>query len=277
MGAWGTAIFSDDDALDIKREYQTLLAFGVPNEEALKLTKNFFEVSEDDTVFWLTVATIQQKYGILLPEVKERTLDIIESGADLEIWAEECDSKEGKKNYEKRKQVLEKLKISLLAEPLQQRRVQKPDIQKHRWNVGDVVAGQIVYKTDINEWYYNKYVLFRVVSIRKTSPSNIVPDLAYDEWADGLIYDWIGDILPNHAKLKEFDFCKLPNIGKNHPSFLTDTLYWIPKNLKFSLFYADEKFKLPDDFEYSHDNVLSLVSRYGQHFKDIYEKYKEVV
>ena len=42
MGTWGTAIFDDDFALDIKNEYQTLLAFGTPEQEAFELVKKLF-------------------------------------------------------------------------------------------------------------------------------------------------------------------------------------------------------------------------------------------
>ncbi|GHV46940.1 hypothetical protein FACS189499_03370 [Clostridia bacterium] len=270
MGAWGTAIFSDDEAADIKQEYQALVAFGIPNEEAFALTKKYFEVKDDDTVFWLAIAAIQQKYGILLPEVKDRALEIIENGEDLAIWEESAD----KKSYEKRKQVLQKLRTQLLSEPLPKRRVPKPDIEKHRWDIGDVVAGQIVYNYRSEEWYHNKYVLFRVVEIRKGGISNIIPDLAYDEWVTGLIYDWIGDVLPQNEIITQLPFCKLPSYKGDEPSFQSDTLYWIPKNIKFSLFMKDEHFKLPADFVYSYGNVLGLVHNREQHFRDIYEKYK---
>ena len=63
MGTWGTGMYDDDTALDIKQEYQALLAYGVPEEEAFKLLKTEY-AGVNDSVFWLVIASIQQKYGI---------------------------------------------------------------------------------------------------------------------------------------------------------------------------------------------------------------------
>ena len=79
MGAWGTGIFSNDIALDIKREYQVLLAFDTL-EEAYRIVKARYEPSKDDVEFWFAMAAMQHKYGILLLEVKENALYCIEQG-----------------------------------------------------------------------------------------------------------------------------------------------------------------------------------------------------
>ena len=56
MGAWGTSIFSDDFAMDVKGKYQVLLAFGTPEEDAFNLTKEYFlrdgESTDDEPVLW---------------------------------------------------------------------------------------------------------------------------------------------------------------------------------------------------------------------------------
>jgi len=41
MGAWGTAIFSDDFACDVKREYMGLAPY-LGEDEAYRLVKEYF-------------------------------------------------------------------------------------------------------------------------------------------------------------------------------------------------------------------------------------------
>jgi len=77
--------------------------------------------------FWLAIAAFQQKYGILLPEVKDKAIEIIDSGKSMEIW-EDSD----KKSIEKRKKVLAELKDKLQSPPLPRKKIPKPDIERHR-------------------------------------------------------------------------------------------------------------------------------------------------
>ncbi|GHV46942.1 hypothetical protein FACS189499_03380 [Clostridia bacterium] len=291
MGAWGTAIFSDDEAADIKQEYQALVAFGIPNEEAFALTKKYFEVKDDDTVFWLAIAAIQQKYGILLPEVKDRALEIIENGEDLAIWEESAD----KKDYEKRKQVLQKLRTSLLAEPLPKRRVPKPKVYKNPWDVGDVLYGKLNNRGDTSDWFCGKYVLYRVVEIEMSAMSHIMPDLVHDKWAWCLQYDWVGDEIPPPEKVLELkyyfrnpelvgrgvkDYYGFPINERLECGYKVFTVTDYPPLEKVSLYFKDEDFELPRGFEYGYAYMCVHGNLHGnpnqrQHFIDIYEKYKK--
>lgn len=69
MGSWGAGIFQDDSTLDLKTEYQALLAFGTPEEESYQLVKgrfyNDFCQCGFESDFWYAMAVIQHKYGIL--------------------------------------------------------------------------------------------------------------------------------------------------------------------------------------------------------------------
>jgi len=155
MGAWGASIFSNDIALDIKQEYQTLLAFGMPEDEAYQLVKKSFLTEDDDVEFWFTMAALQHKYGILMPE--EKALRCIDEGSDELMW-EGAD----KRDLKAREKVRKDLKEKLLAPPLPRKKVPKPYMQKPRWQVGDVIASQIVCPTFRDKWYFDKYVLYLV-------------------------------------------------------------------------------------------------------------------
>ena len=110
MGAWGVAILSDDIAEDIKLLYKDLLANEYSNEEASRIVIEEYknELDDEETiVFGLVFSSIQWKLGRLQENVKQKALQIIESGADLARWEEEP------KLQKKREAVLNKLREQL--------------------------------------------------------------------------------------------------------------------------------------------------------------------
>ena len=112
MGAWGTKIFQDDLAQDIKETYIDLLKQGKKNEEITKklIEKYANNLDKDEiSVFWFALADIQWDYGRLLDNVKEQALSYIKSGEDLKRWKEEAEEKD----YLKRKEVLKNLEQKL--------------------------------------------------------------------------------------------------------------------------------------------------------------------
>lgn len=68
MGVWGTAIFSDDTACDIRDEYSALLISGISDEEAEEaLLKGYESLNGtwDEPVVWLALAFCEWKKGRL--------------------------------------------------------------------------------------------------------------------------------------------------------------------------------------------------------------------
>ena len=90
MGAWGTAIFSDDTASDIRGDYRDLLGDGYSPAEAtdqiLSEWKDSLDDPEERSVVWLALAVTQWKLGRLEERVKGKALEIIDSGSDLDRW-----------------------------------------------------------------------------------------------------------------------------------------------------------------------------------------------
>lgn len=83
MGVWGTAIFSDDTACDIRDEYSALLISGISDEEAEEaLLKGYESLNGtwDEPVVWLALAFCEWKKGRLSERVKKRAIEIIEVG-----------------------------------------------------------------------------------------------------------------------------------------------------------------------------------------------------
>src|SRR5690348_48465 len=95
MGAWGTKLFDDDDAADLRAAYRTYLADAQSDAGATDLSAKSFgatlERPGDSTSFWLALGSVQWHMGRLDPRVKQACLGIIEGGADLSKWADPKD------------------------------------------------------------------------------------------------------------------------------------------------------------------------------------------
>ena len=91
MGAWGTSLYANDSAGDIRGDYLDKLKRGKTNEEA---TKELVEANantgdvEEEPLFWFALADTQWNYGRLLPEVKEKALLYLSQSKEWERWKE---------------------------------------------------------------------------------------------------------------------------------------------------------------------------------------------
>ena len=119
MGTFGTKLFDDDVACDVRDEYVDLLASGKAPEEATMLLQEQWALAlldaDDGPTFWLALASTQWKYGVLLPDVRERALAVIASGADLARWG-------GGAEAARRARVLAALQRTLESPPPRPRR-----------------------------------------------------------------------------------------------------------------------------------------------------------
>jgi hypothetical protein len=90
VGTWGTDIFSDDLASDIRTRYRDLVGDGFSGQQATEiLLSEYGEVLSDPDgapVFWLALAATQWRCGRLEPEVLVHALEVIDSGSDLLRW-----------------------------------------------------------------------------------------------------------------------------------------------------------------------------------------------
>lgn len=111
MGAWGTAIFSDDVAADIRSEWRDHLGDGLSPEEAtvriLTDYSHHLEDSEDRPVVWLALAVSQWKTGRLQPAIRDAARAVISSGEDLQRWDRPSDRRAREAVLSKTKEMLE--------------------------------------------------------------------------------------------------------------------------------------------------------------------------
>ena len=139
MGTWGTGIFQDDVALDIKDSYTERVRKGEDGERVTAdlIAEYQSEFDEPDTkaVFWLALADTQWKLGRLEPEVKERALQCIRDGSELERWKSATAA-----DYRARKRALSALEERLMTPQPAKKTFKQPSPYYCGWQIGDVFA-----------------------------------------------------------------------------------------------------------------------------------------
>lgn len=88
MGTWGTGLYQDDTAKDLKNTIALLAKVPVSGDRILEILlenhKDGVELTDDGgPTFWLVVADQFERRGIACRSAFERALDAITSGADL--------------------------------------------------------------------------------------------------------------------------------------------------------------------------------------------------
>lgn len=187
MGAWGTTLYANDTACDIRGDYVDKLKRGKTNIEAtqelIKQNESIIGDVEEEPLFWYALADTQWNYGRLLPEVKEKALFFIRNNQEIERWR---DSGEEKMN--KWLQALRNLEKKL-NEPLpKEKKVYKYRFYQCQWKLGDVYAYRFSSDYSKEKNFYGKYVVFRKVSEDTWWPGHIIPIVQ--------VYKWIGDEIP---------------------------------------------------------------------------------
>ncbi|PXX93824.1 hypothetical protein DIT71_03230 [Marinobacter vulgaris] len=180
MGTWGPAIFSDDTASDIRGDYKDFLGDGLSPSDAtdriLLEWKDSIDDSDEQSVVWLALAVIQWKLGRLEERIKEKAIEVINSGCDLDRW-------DGK-DKEKRKIVLEKVKVQLESPQPVAKKVPKRFRDHCEWEVGEIIS----YTTLSQE-----NILFRVIGYHE------------DKGGKGPVCEllnWKGKVIPGKFKLR---------------------------------------------------------------------------
>lgn len=137
MGAWGTAIFSDDIAADIRQDWRDYIGEGMTPQEATRQVladyKDAAADPEESGVVWLALAVSQWRTGRIVPDVVSRAIEIIDSGSDLGRWEQQP------KLRQARARVLEKTREQLLSQPPEPKRIPRPRRYETPFGPGDVL------------------------------------------------------------------------------------------------------------------------------------------
>jgi hypothetical protein len=170
LGAWGTGLFSDDVACDIRDHYRQLLEDAVEDSAATRLTLEKFAPYLDEpegVALMIAFAVTQSKVGRLEPDIRDRALTIIEAGADLALW-----ERENPKLLSKRRAVLENARAQLTGPQPARRRLRPPKRTLSGLAAGDVLALTLP----------QRLALLRVVRVRahRLGESPVLEELDFD-------------------------------------------------------------------------------------------------
>ena len=91
MGTWGTGIFSDDNAADLREDYRDFIGDGLSSPEATdrllaEWGSSISREPEYAATFWLALAVTQWKCGRLEDRVKAKALAAIDDDSALRPW-----------------------------------------------------------------------------------------------------------------------------------------------------------------------------------------------
>jgi len=183
MGVWGVGIYQNDIALDVCDTFKEQYNDGKLSQEITeKLISEYSEIFGDDDeepLFWFALADTQWKFGVLLPEVKEKALYWIEKDRGVLRF-----QMIGKPSKTQRSRKLDELKDRLNSPQPPVKKVKKKRIYKCQWNIGDVFAYKLESDLAKERGLYGRYFLIQKVDEGTWYPGHIVP-IVYVKITDG--------------------------------------------------------------------------------------------
>lgn len=193
-------------AKEIKREYRILLSEGISDAAAEEMIVDYFfsDVTETEKgQQWISLALIQWTMGRLSAHVHAMAKQWI-IAPELAVSLEEACAIN-----------------ALLNSPMPERKT-VPRIRpiKCPWEKGSLLAYQITTcEKKSNSRFWGKYVLLRVVEIKRWPLSNVLPDLVCDESMYVALYNWVGNEVPKTDITGDLEFTHISILKPLLPQF----------------------------------------------------------
>jgi hypothetical protein len=180
MGAWGTSIFSDDNAADLREDYRDLTGNGLSGSEATDRLIEEWQPDGNDgyfvATFWLALALTQWKCGRLEERVKARALAAILDGSAIEPWRE-------RKTEKKRRAVLDKVLAQLQSPQPALTKIKRRIPCTCDWEPTELIAYTLLS---------GDHMIVRVTNLH-SDKGGTYPSCE--------VLDWQGRDIPDHAAL----------------------------------------------------------------------------
>lgn len=216
MGAWSVSITGNDTAQDLKSEYQAAFFYNDVDTGLAKIDayvrQNFDESdAEEWCSYYYSLADFMWRHGILNDAVRNRAIEMIDSGIGLDIWAEE-----GTATLNKRKKVLAEFRAKLLSPQPPKKKIRFNLHMKPVFQTGDLIAIQLktldkyyVKHLQLGEQTFRdcdgKYVVLRKAG-DQISQYSCIESQVRDYWAVFQLYKKIFDDCPTEAQLNGIPF-----------------------------------------------------------------------
>ncbi len=160
MGFWGSTLYANDCASDVKDSYLDMLKAD-PGEDCIteKIIVKFHEYlgTDEEPLFWYALADIQWQAGRLHPQVREMALEWLAREGGLNLWA---DSKTKGSGWKK---TMDKLEARLNTPQPPKKRINRTPVVTNPWNVGDVYAYQFHSEKAREAGLDQKYILIQKI------------------------------------------------------------------------------------------------------------------
>lgn len=160
MGIWGTGIYQNDIAEDLRYEYLSLLQRGESDAAALAIILDSFSDLIEDidciNLFWQAFADMQWKLGRLDESVKGAALKSIEFelNGNLQMWGNIA---------KQRVRVLLELETQLLSNQPERKRIRRINEYKCEWKDNDIFAIKLKSNKANDIGVQDRYVLVQKV------------------------------------------------------------------------------------------------------------------
>lgn len=198
-------------AKEIQREYRILLSEGISDAVAEEMIVDYFfsaVTKPEKGLQWISLALIQWTMGRLSAYVHAMAKQWI-NAPELSISPEEACAIN-----------------ALLDSPMPERKI-VPRIRsiKCPWEKGSLLAYRITTcEKKSNNRFWRKYVLLRVVEIKRWPLSNVLPDLVYDESMYVALYNWVGNEVPQTDITRDLEFTHISILKPLLPQFPNTSL-----------------------------------------------------
>lgn len=269
MGTWGTVLFSDDVACDVKKYYMNCLSEQMSAKEAEDAVAGYFEKylsdADDGPIVILALADTAWHVGRLSDDLKKAAIRVIDMGAGMERWEEL-----GEQLAEKRIASLQKLKKKLLSPQPPEKKIYKHKLYKCQWKIGDVFAYRFESIIAKEKGYYGRYLLLQKVDEGSWDPGHRVPIVYFRLTKDNKLPS-INEI--NNIKRVKIASKKSVNLYDYRGKLINSSKKIIPD----SLIYLGNADVVALENEYQHTNDISYFNFQWKYLEkriiELYEKF----
>lgn len=196
MGTWGTGLYDNDIARDVRGDYIDGLRRGKDGKQLFQSLLDSYRDEPDMTLFWLSLADTQWEYGRLMPEVKSQALSLIEQGSAQNQW-HDADAEKLSAWTETCHALMERL-YSPQPSP---KRVRPYRLYSCPWAIGDVYSYRLTGPYSQEKGFAGQYMIFRMVGTGTWWPGHTIPVVHF--------YKWIGDKVPSLEQLLTYDLLEV--------------------------------------------------------------------
>lgn len=187
MGVWGTSIFSDDNACDVRDDYRRMIGDSLTGPRATDQLLERWSALERDpdlaATFWLALAITQWKCGRLEDRVRENALRFVDDGSALRPWR-------GSGLEGKRQKVLDAARRQLLSPQPPMRKIARQFRSLCDWEPGELIAYRLLS---------GSFIVFQVIELHHDA-GGAAPTCE--------IFDWQGQEIPQPSDLQDLPMRK---------------------------------------------------------------------